>query len=333
MPISIGQITIMDFNDAVTLTGFISSNHPKTIKYDGNNETYTPNFPTANLILTPNLFVAGSATDIMVAGTNVQSVTWKRKASNQTGENNLSAGEAMGESFPKALTVSSQPFSATVYSVEYICTIVYRDPVSLLDLTYKSAVTIQKVTDGNNIAIAEITADPGFAFKNNAPASIALSAHLYRGAAKDTTNLTYVWEKLIAGVWTVISGATAVTYTVNQAMVSSLQQFRVKITDTVAADNYYSDPATVLDFNDPIQVVITSSGGDVFKNSVGSSTLTAKLFQNGVEVDAAGSAYTYAWSQLDKNGTVVPAFTGALKTVAIDHTNVDVKGTFICTIS
>jgi len=333
MPVAVGQITIMDFNDAVTLTGFIGTNHPKTIKYDGNNETYTPNFPTSNLILTPSLFVAGSATDIMVAGTNVQSVVWKRKSNTQTGENSLIAGETMAAAFPKALTIASQPFSATVFSVEYICTIVYRDPVTALDLTYKTSVTIQKVTDGNNIAIAEITAEPGFAFKNHTPASIVLSAHLYRGATKDTTNLTYIWEKLVGATWTVISGATLATYTVQGTAVSSMQQYRVKVTDTVAADNYYSDPATVLDFNDPVQVVIESTGGTVFKNSVGTTTLKARLFQNGEEIDAAGSGYTYSWAQLDKNGTVVAAFTGTAKTVAVDHSNVDVKGTFICTVS
>ncbi|MBN2859831.1 MAG: hypothetical protein JXK93_06180, partial [Sphaerochaetaceae bacterium] len=128
MAVSVGQITIMDFNDAVTLTGYISSNHTKSIKYDGNNEIYNPDFTDTSLVLTPSLFKAGSATDIMVAGTNIKSVTWARKSNTQTGENALSSGESVGASFPKALTVSSQPFSATVFSVEYICTIVYTDP-------------------------------------------------------------------------------------------------------------------------------------------------------------------------------------------------------------
>uniref|UniRef100_UPI0026057BE0 hypothetical protein n=1 Tax=uncultured Halomonas sp. TaxID=173971 RepID=UPI0026057BE0 len=336
MAVSIGQITIMDFNDAVTLTGFISSNHTKNVRYDGNNESYTPNFVSTPLVLTPSLFLAGSSSDIMTSGTNVQSVTWKRKANNQTGENNLSAGETVGASFPKALTVASQPFSSAVFSVEYLCTIVYRDPTTALDLTYKNSVTIQKVTEGNNIAIAEITADPGFAFKNGQPASITLSAHLYRGATKDTTNLTYVWEKLISGTWTTISGATSVSYTVTEAMVASLQQFRVKISDTVVGDTYASDPVSVLDFNDPIQVIIESTGGQVFKNGVGTSTLKAKLFQNGAEIDATGSSYTYTWSVLNKDGSArnfadeTASKTG--KSISVGTSDVDVKSTFVCTV-
>jgi len=337
MAVSIGQITIMDFNDGVTLTGFISSNHTKNVKYDGNNETYSPDFTDVPLVLTPSLFVAGSGSDIMASGTNVQSVSWKRKANNQTGENNLSAGEVAGASFPKALTISSQPFSSTVFSVEYICTIVYRDPATALDLTYKNSVTIQKVTEGNNIAIAEITADPGFAFKNGQPASITLSAHLYRAATKDTTNLTHVWERLTGGTWTAISGATGATYAVAGSSVASLQQFRVKISDTVVGDTYTSDPVTVLDFNDPIQVVIESTGGVVFKNGEGTSTLKAKLFQNGVEIDATGSNHTYTWTILDKDGAVrdfadaSASKTG--KTISVGTSDVEVKSTFVCTVS
>ena len=182
-------------------------------------------------MLTPSLFKAGSATDIMLAGTNVKSVTWKRKDNTQSSEQNLSTGETMSASYPKALTVSSQPFSATKFSIEYICTIVYTDPTTGLDLTYKNSVTFNKVTDGNNVAIAEVTANPGFAFKNGLPASIVLSAKLYRGATQDTTSLSYVWQKLIGATWTNISGATAVNYTVTQASVDSMQQFRVIISE------------------------------------------------------------------------------------------------------
>jgi hypothetical protein len=337
MPISIGQVTIMDFNDAVTLTGYISSNLTKNVKYDGNNESYNPNFVSTPLILTPSLFIAGSSTDIMTAGTNVQSVTWKRKSNTQTGENALSAGETVGAGFPKALTVASQPFSSSVFSVEYICTIMYRDPATGLDLTYKNSVTIQKVTEGNNIAIAEITADPGFAFKNGTPTSITLSAHLYRGATKDTSNLTYVWQKLITTAWTAISGATSVTYAVLGTVVASLQQYRVVITDTVVGDTYTSDPVSVLDFNDPIQVVIESTGGTVFKNGIGTSTLKAKLYQNGSEVDSAGTDYTYIWSVLNKDGTsrnfADAAATKTGKAVSVGTSDVDVKSTFVCTVS
>lgn len=331
MAVSVGQITIMDFNDAVTLTGYLSSNHTKSIKYDGNNEIYSPNFPTTNLVITPSLFKAGSATDIMASGTNIKTVTWHRKSNIQSTESALASGETMGAAFPKALTVKTQPFSATVFSVEYICTIVYTDPTTGLDLVYKNSITFNKVTDGNNVALAEITANPGFAFKNKLPTTTKLTAHLYRGASKDTTNLTYIWEKLAGSTWTPISGATTVDYTVTQASVDSMQQYRVKITDTVVGDTYYSDIVTVLDFNDPIMVVVKSSSGEIFKNGIVATTLTAQMFQNGEEIDITGTGYTYTWSKVDKDGTAVAFGTG--KTKAVGSSDVSARATFICTVS
>lgn len=330
MAVSIGQITIMDFNDAVTLTGYISSNHTKSVRYDGNNEIYSPDFSGSSLVLTPSLFKAGSSTDLMAAGTNIKTVTWKRKSNLQSGENDLSAGETVGAAFPKALTVSSQPFSSSVFSIEYICTIVYTDPTTGLDLTYKNSVTFNKVTDGNNIAIAEISADPGFAFKNKIPATTKLTAHLYRGATKDTTNLSYQWQKLVSGVWTDISLATAVDYNVNQDSINSMQQFRVKISDSVVGDTYTSDPVTVLDFNDPIQVVVKSSNGEIFKNGVISTDLTAHLYQNGEEIDVSGTEYTYSWARVDKDG--VSASFGSGKTISVGSSDVTARSTFICTV-
>ena len=39
-----GQFTIVDLNDAVTLTGFINSNLAKTQMYNPDNDTYTPDW-------------------------------------------------------------------------------------------------------------------------------------------------------------------------------------------------------------------------------------------------------------------------------------------------
>ena len=58
-----GQFTIIDYNDALTLTGYIGSNHPKTQMYNPDNASYTPNWASTNLVLTPSLYVIGTTTD------------------------------------------------------------------------------------------------------------------------------------------------------------------------------------------------------------------------------------------------------------------------------
>lgn len=70
-----GQFTIVDLNDAVTLTGFINSNLAKTQMYNPDNDTYTPDWSSTNLVLTPSIYVAGTSTD-KITSTEVISVKW-----------------------------------------------------------------------------------------------------------------------------------------------------------------------------------------------------------------------------------------------------------------
>jgi hypothetical protein len=72
MAVSVGQITIMDYNDALTLTGFITSNLSKTQRYSADTGTFTPDWTGVSLVLTPSLFILGSGTD-QIAVSAVQS--------------------------------------------------------------------------------------------------------------------------------------------------------------------------------------------------------------------------------------------------------------------
>ena len=58
-----GQFTIVDYNDALTLTGYIGSNLAKTQMYNPDNDTYSPNWASTNVVLTPSLYVIGTTTD------------------------------------------------------------------------------------------------------------------------------------------------------------------------------------------------------------------------------------------------------------------------------
>lgn len=68
-----GQFTIIDYNDALTLTGYIGSNLAKTQMFNPDNSTYSPDWSSTNLVLTPSLYVIGTTTD-QITSTNVQSV-------------------------------------------------------------------------------------------------------------------------------------------------------------------------------------------------------------------------------------------------------------------
>ena len=67
-----GQFTIIDYNDALTLTGYIGANLAKTQMYNPDNDTYSPDWSSTNLVLTPSLYVIGTITD-QITSTQVTS--------------------------------------------------------------------------------------------------------------------------------------------------------------------------------------------------------------------------------------------------------------------
>lgn len=358
MAIAQSQFTIIDYNDALTLTGFIGSNHPKTQAYNPDNASYTPNWTSSNLILTPSLFKLGTATDI-IADTAVQSVSWFYN--NNGTETAITAGANYVYSGTKSqvLTIKVNDL-ASIAARDYICKVVYRDATTGLDLTHKMSITFSKVTNGGGIADAVAWSPDGNVFKNGSVTSLTAKCDLWRGSVIDSTSVTYQWymqdasitsasgtlydagagagwRKLtdLAGSYT---GTTAAALVVYPAAVSSFAVFKCQIKDTDAASNtynqYFYDTVSFIDLSDPIQVSIASTGGDVFKNGVGSTILTAKLYQAGAEVDAAGTKYTYKWYRYDSSGTLDANFGGtgvnfkSGKSLSVGDADVTVKATF-----
>lgn len=330
---AVGQITIVDFNDAIALTGYITSSHSSTVKYNQDDGSYNPNFGSTNAVLTPHVFISGGGTtDIMADLASVKSVTWKRQTNAMTSPGDLTSNEvSSGLSNSGKLTIKANPFSASVYSVTYLCTVVYTDPVSRLDSSCTVSFGFNAVAQGQGTAYAEITSEKGYVFKNGEPTSIVLAANLYRGSTKDTTNLTYKWYKYSGTAWPTTAVGTGQTLTVTPADVDTLALYRVTIGDSVNGDTFTSDPCSITDYTDPLMVTITSTGGNIFKNGSGSSTLTAVVYQNGREVT---SGLTYSWTKLNQDGSADSTWTAkTTKSITIGSADVSTKATFICTVT
>lgn len=353
MAVATGQITIIDYNDALTLTGFVSASKAKTQMYNPDNATYNPDWSVSPyMVLTPSLFKLGSATDI-IADAAVQSVSWYESSAPTT---KLTANATYGISGAKShiLTIKTNTL-AGLSGKDYICEVVYKDPTTLLELTHKMDITLTRVVNGSGIADAVATAIDGIVFKNGDVASLRIEALLWRGSVTDNTSVTYTWfqkdtsvstdqgggigwRKLTADVAGKYSGWNASILTVFPGAVAGIATFKVGIKDTDSGSNTYNttfwDVCTIADQSDPIQVSVVSSGGDVFKNGVGSTTLTAKVFRAGVEIDAGATTYSYRWYKYDQNGDLVSGWGGATnyktgKTLLVGDADVAVKATFV----
>lgn len=345
-----GQISIIDYNDAISLSGYIGSNHPKYQIYSPDTGLLTPDWSviSTNLVLTPELYVTGTSANV-IESSAVQSVTWYENSSTTA----IVSGTTYVLSGTKnhILTVKQNRMSTSAPGISFRCEIVYQDATTGLSLTEKMDISFTLVTSGNGIADALASTPDGNIFKNGTIQSLRAECYLWKGSAKDETNVTYQWYvqdssvvtdqgggvgwKLLSNTANVYSGVTTATLTVYAEAVTSLATYQCVITDTDASNAKYRDFVTFVDLSDPIQVTVESSGGDVFKNGVGSTVLTARLFQAGAEIDTTSPyTYTYKWYKYDKNATLVTNWGGSGvdyqtgKTLNIGSSDVDVKATF-----
>jgi hypothetical protein len=199
-------------------------------------------------------------------------------------------------------------------------------------------------------AITAVVWTPDGNVVRNQSGSLKAQCDLYKGGTKQTSGVTYQWfvqdpnqttdvgggvgwKKLDSAYNLGTSGYTTSTLTIPASAIPSVESFKCVATYNSTG---YSDVCTVSDVSDPIQVVIT--GTSVFKNGQGSTTLTAKLYQAGVEIDSAGnSGYTYTWSLYDYNNTKSTTFGGTGtktgKTITVDANDVNVRGNIVCEVS
>ncbi len=400
-----GQFTIIDYNDALTLTGYIGSNLAKTQMYNPDNGSYTPDWKTKNLVLTPSLYVIGTTSD-QIATANVTSVKWYVGDSNTAitaGTNYALSGakshiltvkanvmaelpgidyrcvitykdESTGLSLTHPLTISfsrgakshiltvKANVMAELPGIDYRCVITYKDESTGLSLTHPLTISFSRVVNGSGIVDLLVTTPNGNVFKNEEVASLAAKAELWRGSTVDTTKVSYKWAVMDTSVtatsstgydadfgigWRKLSdtadkytGTATNTLTVYAAAVDSYAVFKCCAQDTDSASASYNtkffDVATFIDNSDPLQIIVTSTGGDVFKNGQGTTVLTAVCYQAGSEVDAAGNG-SYTWTKYNKDGVVDTSWgtngskTG--KTLSVSSADVDTKATFMVVVA
>lgn len=102
-----------------------------------------------------------------------------------------------------------------------------------------------------------------------------------------------------------VTGYTSATITIPAQAIPNTESFKCVAT---YGGVKYSDVCTVTDITDPISSTII--GGDKFKNGEGTVTLKAIVYQNGAEVDAAGTLYTYTWSLYDMSNNKITTWNG-----------------------
>jgi hypothetical protein len=357
-----GQFTIVDYNDAITLSGYLTSSESKTQRFLTDSASYLPNWADKKPTITPTLYKAGSSDDILLSSINrIKSITWY--ANNvEIGENDnytfiTKTGGYNGATLNYQLKIKNNILTSNDTGLEIRCDIVYNDSASELDITQPLSISYSLVRDGGGLVAIEVTTPDGEVFKNNTIQSLQIVSKLWRGSEVDTTDVQYKWayndndvtttsstgyDATFGTGWHLIANGdnftiNGNTLTVKPGAVPSLLTIKCAIIDMAASPNVsYIDGVTLVDRSDPIEVMIVSTGGNVFKNGSGTDiTLTAKVYQGGVEVSA--DTCDFLWSQYDKNGNQTTANTtihnANTQSITVSANMIDSKSTFWCEVT
>lgn len=369
--ISSGQITITDLSDAPVLSAFITASQTTTQVFDQTANTYNPSYTSTPQILTLNLTKAGQSTSILG---QVGKVSWyeyngstKTAITSTTNTDNQYLSGTNNEVLTTKVNV---PASAGSKRYEAVGT--WTDPITGLKVDFRASIDLLVVQIGKQALILNVYTGKGNTFYNNQPANLTVNADLYKGNALSGGNKQFKFFYADSSVsstsstgydadggigWHLCNSTTTGqtpnveptanttaqgVLTVTADKVTNSQTFKVVCIDKDGGTSGQkaTGVATILDFSDPIVVVIESTAGSTFKNSVGSTTLKARLYRKGEELDADGtsSTYTYKWSRRDKNGALDANFGGTGnqykigKTIAVSASNVSDKATFFCEV-
>ncbi len=166
---------------------------------------------------------------------------------------------------------------------------------------------------GQNAVLFSLYAPNGSVFVNQG-GSLTIQSIGYDGSTQITSGAAYVWKKYTSGSWATISGQTGNSLTVAGMDVIGIQAYQCTMT---YAAKTYTDTITLIDKTDNYQATIESTGGDVFKNTVGSTCLTCRIFQNGTEADAPKSVVYQATDPAGAAGDFYYKYTAGSPSVAL----------------
>lgn len=198
MPIvATGQMTLTDMNDAKQSVMYIGASQSRTVVFNGVS-TYAPNYASTNQVLTPQVYVAGSSTDISNTGVSCKWFYQTNGSGTPVEITTANAGSnyTLGTVMPYTLTVKANVVSSA-QSMTYICEIVIPDTSTGFNVTQKAEIEVVRITNGTN-------------GNNGANAITAILSNEADNVGADSSGSSQVISG-VATTITVYEGATDVT--------------------------------------------------------------------------------------------------------------------------
>ncbi|HDR7632469.1 TPA: hypothetical protein QCX75_001159 [Bacillus mycoides] len=137
-----GMISIVDFNDAPSLSAFVSTTSPKTQIYDPTSGTYIPNWTSSGPTLTPSLFISTEGTTDAIS--SAKAVKWYDSIDTSKVIVTGGAYTVTGNT----LKISQNIMTGSTYAKTFIAEIIWTDPTTLADLVVRAEFTFHRANNG-----------------------------------------------------------------------------------------------------------------------------------------------------------------------------------------
>lgn len=152
------SVAVMDLSDLGSLNLYCTSNQPTSIIFDPNQNIYTPNWASSNLVITPVISYNGTSIAPNASGV---SVTFQRKEGSGTATA-LTTGETVSGG---VLTVKANKISSvTSGQLTYICKLQYTDPDAGIPISAETSLTYTLISQATELKYASITGETNFLY-------------------------------------------------------------------------------------------------------------------------------------------------------------------------
>ena len=369
--VSTGQITIIDIRDNVSLNAYITSGFRTSQVYNSDTGEYSPDYTRDGQTLSLNLTRMGSNVSVLQDVQN--DVSWYKVVNGKRQQiTTIDQGQTVhlvGVNNTKLVTKENTLI--TDVSIRYIAEGLYVDPANGNTISFSASIDLVVLETGKSPSLLNVYGSKGVVFFNSQPGQLTVNADLYKSgtvsnklksvkffasdvSVSTTSNPLYDsdaglgWRKITSmsvnddehvstgfGMDTLQNGVL----TVKPNAITNYQTYKAVVQDKygIERNKKHYGSIIIVDYTDPIVVVIEASSGTVFKNNTGSTTLTAKLYRSGDEVDTQGIKYQYRWYKRNANGELVSNFGGSSayktgKTLTVSSSEVDPKAVFQCEV-
>lgn len=157
------SVSVVDLTDVGVINFYLTSNLPNSVVYDPNQNggTYSPNWASSNLTITPVISYNGSNLALNASGL---SITFKRKEGNGNATA-LTTGETVTGGVLKI--TANKLSTVTSGQLTYICQVTYTDPDTGVPLSTESSLTYTLIAMASELKAASIYGENTFLYDTN----------------------------------------------------------------------------------------------------------------------------------------------------------------------